>query len=208
MTQPDLFGTPEFTREGVSILRGFALADAEGLLAAIEAVAEAAPFRHMTVPGGGRMSVAMTNAGIGWVADTKGYRYDRADPLSGKPWPDMPPVFVDLARRAAQAAGFEFSPDGCLINRYEPGARMGLHQDINEGDYAAPIVSVSLGLPATFQFGGLKRTDPVERISLHHGDVAVWGGPARKSFHGVLTLRPGVHEIGAWRYNLTFRKVL
>ncbi len=162
----------------------------------------------MTVPGGGRMSVAMTNAGVGWVADTKGYRYTREDPERGQPWPDMPPIFVDLAQRAAQAAGFDFTPDGCLINRYEPGAKMGLHQDKNEGDYSAPIVSVSLGLPATFQFGGLKRSDPVEKISLHHGDVVVWGGPARKSFHGVLTLKPGHHAIGGHRYNLTFRKAL
>lgn len=208
MTQPDLFGMPEFEREGVSLLRGFALPDAEALVAAVEAVATIAPFRHMTVPGGGRMSVAMTNAGVGWVADTKGYRYAREDPLSGQAWPDLPPVFLDLARRAAQAAGFEFVPDGCLINRYEPGAKMGLHQDINEGDYSAPIVSVSLGLPATFQFGGLKRSDPVEKITLHHGDVVVWGGPARKSFHGVLTLKAGHHAIDAHRYNLTFRKAL
>ena len=208
MTQPDLFGTPEFEREGVAILRGFAMTDDMALVAAIDAIAAEAPFRHMTVPGGGRMSVAMTNAGIGWVADTKGYRYDRADPLSGQPWPEMPQVFLDLAQRAAQAAGFDFTPDGCLINRYEPGAKMGLHQDINEGDYSAPIVSVSLGLPATFQFGGLRRGDPVEKITLHHGDVVVWGGPARKSFHGVLTLKAGHHAIGGHRYNLTFRKVM
>ena len=206
MTQPDLFG--DFRREGVSILRGFALADDVALVAAIDAIVSEVPFRHMTVPGGGRMSVAMTNVGVGWVADTKGYRYDREDPVSGKPWPALPPVFLDLARRAAEIAGFAFTPDGCLINRYEPGAKMGLHQDINEGDFAAPIVSVSLGLPATFQFGGLKRSDPVEKISLHHGDVVVWGGPARKNFHGVLTLRPGHHAIGGHRYNLTFRKAL
>jgi DNA oxidative demethylase len=206
MTQPDLFGAPEFEREGVSLLRGFAMPDAQELVAAIEAVARVAPFRHMSVSGGGRMSVAMTNAGIGWVADSKGYRYARIDPLSDQPWPDLPHVFTHLAERAAQAAGFGFTPDGCLINRYEPGAKMGLHQDINEGDYSAPIVSVSLGLPATFQFGGLKRSDPVEKITLHHGDVVVWGGPARKSFHGVLTLKAGHHAIGSHRYNLTFRK--
>jgi alkylated DNA repair protein (DNA oxidative demethylase) len=206
MTQPDLFG--DFQREGVSILRGFARADDAALVAAIDAIVAEAPFRHMTVPGGGRMSVAMTNAGIGWVADIQGYRYDREDPLSGKPWPDLPPVFLDLAQRAAKVAGFDFTPDGCLINRYEPGAKMGLHQDINEGDFSAPIVSVSLGLPATFQFGGVKRSDPVEKIALHHGDVVVWGGPARKNFHGVLTLKPGHHAIGGHRYNLTFRKVL
>ncbi|ESQ94459.1 hypothetical protein ABENE_01165 [Asticcacaulis benevestitus DSM 16100 = ATCC BAA-896] len=140
MTQPDLFGAPEFKREGVSLLRGFAMPDAQELVAAIEAVARVASFRHMTVPGGGRMSVGMTNAGVGWVADSKGYRYARIDPLSGQPWPALPPVFTHLAERAAQAAGFGFTPDGCLINRYEPGAKMGLHQDINEGDYSAPIV--------------------------------------------------------------------
>ena len=206
MTQPDLFGE-SFAREGVAILRGFALTDDVALVAAIDAIVAEAQFRHMTVPGGGRMSVAMTNAGIGWVADTRGYRYDRTDPLTGKPWPELPPIFVDLAQRAAHEAGFDFTPDGCLINRYEPGAKMGLHQDINEGDYSAPIVSVSLGLPATFQFGGLKRSDPVEKITLHHGDVVVWGGPARKSFHGVLTLKAGHHAIGGHRYNLTFRKI-
>lgn len=207
MTQPDLFGE-SVVREGVVILRGFAQTDDVALVAAIDAIAAVAPFRYMTVPGGGRMSVAMTNAGIGWVADTRGYRYSPIDPATGRDWPDLPPVFVELAGRAALAAGFEFIPDGCLINRYAPGAKMGLHQDINEGDYSAPIVSVSLGLPATFQFGGLKRSDPVERISLHHGDVVVWGGPARKAFHGVLTLRGGHHAIGGHRYNLTFRKVL
>jgi alkylated DNA repair protein (DNA oxidative demethylase) len=208
MTQPDLFGAPEFEREGVSLLRGFALPDAEALVTAIEAVAEVAPFRHMTVPGGGRMSVAMTNAGVGWVADTRGYRYTREDPLSGQSWPDIPTVFIDLAQRAAAEAGFSFTPDGCLINRYEPGARMGLHQDINESDASAPIVSVSLGLPATFQFGGVKRSDPIEKIVLHHGDAVVWGGPARRAFHGVLTLKAGHHAIGAQRYNLTFRKAV
>jgi DNA oxidative demethylase len=208
MTQPDLFGTTAFEREGVAILRGFALTDDVALVAAIDAIVAEAPFRHMTVPGGGRMSVAMTNAGIGWVADTKGYRYDRADPLTGQPWPALPKVFLDLAQQAAYEAGFNLTPDGCLINRYAPGAKMGLHQDINEGDYSAPIVSVSLGLPATFQFGGERRSDPVEKITLHHGDVVIWGGPARKSFHGVLTLRAGHHPIGGHRYNLTFRKVL
>jgi alkylated DNA repair protein (DNA oxidative demethylase) len=208
MTQPDLFGVGEVERAGLSVLRGFALPDAEALLGAIDAVAEVAPFRHMVVPGGGRMSVAMTNTGVGWVADTRGYRYTREDPLSGQPWPDIPAVFIDLAQRAAAKAGFAFTPDGCLINRYEPGARMGLHQDINESDASAPIVSVSLGLPATFQFGGVKRNDPVEKIVLHHGDAVVWGGPARRAFHGVLTLKAGHHAIGAQRYNLTFRKAL
>jgi alkylated DNA repair protein (DNA oxidative demethylase) len=207
MTQPDLFGD-SFARDGVTVLRRFAEADDIALVAAIDAIAAEAPFRRMTVPGGGQMSVAMTNAGVGWVTDAQGYRYSREDPVSGKLWPDLPTVFVDLAQRAAAEAGFDFTPDGCLINLYAPGARMGLHQDRNERDFSAPIVSVSLGLPARFQFGGLRRSDPVETLVLHHGDVVVWGGPARKAFHGVLTLKPGHHAIGGHRYNLTFRKAL
>ncbi|ESQ84101.1 hypothetical protein AEAC466_10165 [Asticcacaulis sp. AC466] len=207
MTQPDLFGD-SFARDGVTVLRRFAESDDVALVAAIDAIAAEAPFRRMTVPGGGQMSVAMTNAGVGWVTDAQGYRYSGEDPVSGKLWPDLPPVFVDLAQRAAAEAGFDFTPDGCLINLYAPGARMGLHQDRNERDFSAPIVSVSLGLPARFQFGGLRRSDPVETLVLHHGDVVVWGGPARKAFHGVLTLKPGHHAIGGHRYNLTFRKAL
>ncbi len=211
---PDLFDTTQSDRalaEGATLLRGFAQPQETALLAALETIVAAAPFRHMVTPGGFTMSVAMTNCGAaGWVTDRRGYRYDGIDPETHRPWPPMPPVFADLAQRSAAAAGFEaFTPDACLINRYEPGARLSLHQDKNERDFAAPIVSVSLGLPALFLWGGQSRGDRPSRIPLAHGDVVVWGGPARKTFHGVDTLRDGRHELtGALRYNLTFRKAL
>jgi alkylated DNA repair protein (DNA oxidative demethylase) len=165
----------------------------------------------MVTPGGHQMSVAMTNCGgLGWVTDRSGYRYDRLDPNSARPWPSMPPSFRELAREAAAQAGFDgFSPEACLVNRYLPGARMSLHQDKDEGDFGAPIVSVSLGLPATFLFGGLKRGDKAQRFRLSHGDVAVWGGPARLKFHGVAPLADGEHVLmGRQRINLTFRKAV
>ncbi len=195
--------------EGAALLRGFAKPVEAELIAALGEIVEAAPFRHMSTPGGHRMSVAMTNCGrFGWVTDLSGYRYDRIDPESGKPWPPMLPVFVELAQRAAAEAGFSaFAPDACLINRYEPGARMSLHQDKDEADFAAPIVSVSLGLPAIFLFGGLKRSDRPRRFRLEHGDVVVWGGPARLAFHGVAPLADGEHGVmGRRRINLTFRR--
>jgi alkylated DNA repair protein (DNA oxidative demethylase) len=179
------------------------------LIAAIETLTTAAPFRHLVTPGGFRMSVAMTNCGsLGWVSDHRGYRYDACDPLSGRPWPPMPPVFLELARTAARAGEFpEFTPDACLLNRYEPGARLTLHQDKDERDFSAPIVSVSLGLPAIFLFGGDSRKDKPRRIPLQHGDVVVWGGPARLHHHGVLALKDGHHELlGPQRLNLTFRR--
>src|SRR3989441_52300 len=171
--------------------------------------AEVAPFRHMVTPGGYRMSVAMTNCGAaGWVTDRTGYRYDSHDPQTGRPWPAMPDVFADLAAQAAARAGFDgFAPDACLINRYEPGARLSLHQDKNERDFSAPIVSVSLGLPAVFLLGGLRRADTPGRVPLVHGDVVVWGGPARLRYHGVLPLEAGHHLLmGGHRINLTFRR--
>lgn len=194
---------------GAVLLGGFAAHVAEQLLGGIACVAAAAPFRRMETPGGRAMSVAMTNAGtLGWTTSRAGYRYTAADPLSGAAWPAMPPGFAAMAAQAAEAAGFpDFTPDACLINRYEPGARMALHRDSDEVDMAAPIVSVSLGLPAAFLWGGPARTDRPRRIVLHHGDVVVWGGPARLTFHGVDTLKPGDHpETGTLRYNLTFRK--
>jgi DNA oxidative demethylase len=194
--------------EGAVLLRGFASDRAEALADAVEAVARAAPFRHMVTPGGFSMSVAMTNCGQGgWVTDRTGYRYDALDPESGRPWPEMPAILADLAARAASEAGYpDFRPESCLINRYEPGARMSLHQDRNERDFGEPIVSVSLGLPAIFLFGGLKRTDRPQRIALHHGDVVVWGGPARLRFHGVAPLAEGADPLlGRRRINLTFR---
>jgi alkylated DNA repair protein (DNA oxidative demethylase) len=211
----DLFlsDTPDMRHErlapGAWLLRGFALGLAPALLTAIEDIAAAAPFRHLVTPGGFRMSVAMTNCGsLGWVSDRRGYRYAACDPLSGLAWPPMPPVFLELARAAAQAGGFpDFEPDACLVNRYEPGARLTLHQDKDESDLSAPIVSVSLGLPATFLFGGNARTDKQRRVPLHHGDVAVWGGPARLHHHGVLAVKDGYHELlGSQRLNLTFRR--
>ena len=155
------------------------------------------------------MSVAMTNCGsLGWVTDRSGYRYDSLDPERGQPWPAMPASFLRLAQTAAAKAGFpDFCPDACLINRYEAGAKLSLHQDKDERDFAAPIVSVSLGIPAVFLFGGLNRADKTMRVPLVHGDVVVWGGPARLRYHGVLPLKPGHHPaFGARRVNLTFRK--
>ena len=198
-------------RDGAVLLRGRALAVDRSLLDAIEAVVAQSPFRRMVTPGGFQMSVAMTNCGsVGWVTDRTGYRYDSRDPDSGAPWPAMPDVFLALARDAAEDAGFTgFVPDACLINCYEPGARLSLHQDKDERDYAHPVVSVSLGLPATFQFGGLKRNDRPLKVPLHHGDVVVWGGPARLVYHGVLALKEGEHPaLGRRRVNLTFRKAL
>jgi DNA oxidative demethylase len=194
---------------GAVVLRAFALSRAPVLLASVGDIARASPFRHMVTPGGFRMSVAMTNTGEkGWVTDRTGYRYAETDPESGEPWPRMPAEFLRLASEAAATAGFEgFKPDSCLINRYEPGARLTLHQDKDERDYSHPIVSVSLGAPAVFLFGGLKRNDRAKRVPLAHGDVAVWGGPARLYYHGVATLKEGRHELaGAQRINLTFRK--
>lgn len=211
----DLFEADEPGREAIAdgavLLRRRALPTADTLLAAVAAVAADAPFRHMVTPGGFEMSVAMTNCGAaGWVTDRRGYRYAAADPLSGRPWPALPAPFLNLAAVAAADAGFAgFVPDACLINRYEPGARLSLHQDRDERDHGHPIVSVSLGLPATFQFGGPKRSDPVRRLALGHGDVVVWGGPSRLHHHGVLALKDGEHPAtGRCRINLTLRKAL
>jgi DNA oxidative demethylase len=197
--------------DGAVLLRSFAEADETTLMAAVQQIAAAAPFRRMTTPGGYRMSVAMTNCGrAGWVTDRKGYRYAGLDPLTERPWPAMPAIFQALADRAAAMAGFGgFAPDSCLINRYEPGTRLSLHQDRNERDFAAPIVSVSLGLPAIFRFGGLRRRDRPRPVPVESGDIVVWGGPARLAFHGVDTLAAGDHPLtGNLRINLTLRKAL
>jgi len=194
---------------GALVLRGFAPNIEQPLLASIQDVASKSPFRHLITPGGYRMSVAMTNCGsVGWVSDKSGYRYDSIDPDTRGPWPPMPAIFADLAVRAATEAGFpNFSPNACLINQYEPGAKLSLHQDKDELDLSAPIVSVSLGLPAVFLFGGAKRSDKTRRVQLAHGDVVVWGGPARLFYHGVLPLKNGHHPaLGRYRINLTFRK--
>lgn len=194
---------------GAVVLRGFAIADEAALLAALADVIAQAPLRHMVTPGGFRMSVAMTNCGaLGWVSDRAGYRYDAVDPVSATHWPPMPEVFSALATRAAAQAGFErFAPDACLVNRYEPGTRLSLHQDKDERDFGAPIVSVSLGIPAVFLFGGENRSDKQKRVPLAHGDVVVWGGPARLRYHGILPIKDNHHAVlGGYRYNLTFRK--
>ncbi|HRO58606.1 MAG TPA: DNA oxidative demethylase AlkB [Burkholderiaceae bacterium] len=194
---------------GALVLRGFARAVARQLFTDLRVVVDQAPFRQMITPGGLRMSVAMTNCGeLGWVSDRRGYRYDPADPDSGRCWPAMPASFVELAQRAAERAGFGgFAPDACLVNRYAPGARLSLHQDRDERDFGWPIVSVSLGLPAIFQFGGPRRSDKARRIPLQHGDVVVWGGSSRLHHHGVLALADGDHALtGRSRLNLTFRK--
>jgi len=205
----DASRTREQIAEGAVLLHGFARPIEHDLRAAIEMIGAQAPFRHMITPGGHQMSVAMTNCGtLGWVTDRKGYRYDAIDPVSQKPWPAMPLVFLELAGQAAAEARFaDFRPDACLINRYEAGARMSLHQDRDEQDFGAPIVSVSLGLPAIFLFGGPKRSDKPKRYRLSHGDVVVWGGPSRFFFHGVAPLADGEHALlGRQRINLTFRK--
>ncbi|RBA24338.1 DNA oxidative demethylase AlkB [Herminiimonas fonticola] len=196
--------------EGAVVLRGFALDDETRILAALKKILAQSPLRHMVTPGGFRMSVAMSNCGTyGWVTDRSAYRYDRIDPENGNAWPAMPGFFAELAQKAAAQAGFkDFMPDACLINRYEVGARMSLHQDKNERDFTQPIVSVSLGIPAVFLFGGMQRADKAMRVPLAHGDVVVWGGPARLRYHGVSALKPASHSLlGECRINLTFRKV-
>ena len=206
---PDLFGAAP--PPGLAYLPGFALDEEARLIRAALAVAEISPLRAVATPGGRKMSVTMTNCGAaGWVSDARGYRYERRDPLTGQPWPNLPEPFLTLARAAAAQAGFPgFIPDVCLINRYAPGAKMALHQDRDEADMSAPIVSVSLGLAAVFLWGGAARTDKPARLSLQSGDVVVWGGAARLNFHGVAPVRAGRHNLlGAARLNLTFRKAL
>ncbi|MFD4837530.1 DNA oxidative demethylase AlkB [Achromobacter sp. NPDC058515] len=212
----DLFGDDDATQRGrvplgaqSVVLRGFALPAIEDLLAGVDAVTSQAPFRHMDTPGGYTMSVALTNCGaLGWTTDARGYRYSRIDPMTGQPWPAMPQAFEQLARDAAAEAGFPgFAPDACLVNRYEPGSRLSLHQDKNERDYSAPIVSVSLGMPAMFLFGGDARADKTARVPLFHGDVVVWGGVDRLRYHGVMPLKDRPHpRLGSLRINFTIRK--
>ena len=208
----DLFTQPGETREpcpGVWLLHGLLLEEAPALWAEVLAISAAAPPRRMMTPMGFATQVSLTNCGVlGWTSDRQGYRYAAQDPDSGKPWPPLPVRWSQLASLAAMQAGFpDFTPDACLINHYTPGTKMGLHQDRNERDFSAPIVSFSLGLPVNFVFGGASRRDPVTRIPLQHGDVMVWGGPTRLHYHGVLTLRRGHHALtGERRINLTFRK--
>lgn len=216
MMTGDLFGNmpageggPEPVGKDAVILRGFASSEAPALLQTVMDIAAISPFRHLLTPGGLRMSVAMTNAGsLGWVSDRRGYRYQPTDPRTGQPWPPMSQAMLDLAGRGAAAAGFEsFVPDVCLINRYVPGARLSLHQDRDEADFAQPIVSISLGIPAIFLLGGVARGERPLRTWLAHGDAVVWGRSARLAYHGVLPLKPDYHPmLGATRINLTFRR--
>jgi len=197
--------------EGATLFRGSASEIALSLVGSIQYIAARSPFRHMTTPGGYAMSVAMTNCGrVGWTTDQKGYRYAEVDPETNSPWPAMPIAFRRLAEMFAERAGFSgFNPDSCLINRYDPGAKLSLHQDKNERSFDSPIVSVSLGLPAKFLFGGLQRNERPQRIRLENGDVVVWGGPSRLAYHGVDTLADGLHPLtGRCRFNLTFRRAL
>lgn len=213
LTQDSLLPRPQI--ESIApqavVLPQFAAGEAAAIYRQIQPLLDRSPWRHMQTPGGQRMSVSMTNCGrSGWVSDRAGYRYQSMDPCTGRPWPAMPRGWASLAQRAAERAGFgHFEPDACLINRYEPGARMSLHQDRNERDLHAPVVSVSLGLPAVFLFGGLHRDDPVHSIALFHGDVVVWGGSQRLAFHGVRPVADGLHPLtGRCRINLTFRHAL
>jgi alkylated DNA repair protein (DNA oxidative demethylase) len=214
----NLFG-PEFFADcpqeplapGAVLLRGFAAPVAPVLMQNLQHIVVAAPFRHMITPGGFRMSVAMTNCGdAGWISDADGYRYGAVDPITGQRWPELPNSFRHLAAAAALDAGYTgFEPDACLINRYEPGARLTLHQDRNERDFTAPIVSVSLGLPAIFLFGGASRKHRPRRFLVDNGDITVWGGPARLAYHGIAALEDGNHPLtGRCRINLTFRRAL
>lgn len=191
-------------------MHGFVRDHGPELLAAVQGVVAQVPWRHLTTPGGHVMSVAMSWCGNGWTSDSRGYRYSERDARSGKRWPAIPPILMALADEAAQQAGFgPFVPDSCLMNRYDPGSKLSLHQDKDEHDFGAPIVSVSLGLPAVFQFGGLQRSDRARRIPLAHGDVVVWGGPSRLCFHGILPVKEGYHSlVGPHRINITLRKAL
>ncbi|MBV6290241.1 DNA oxidative demethylase AlkB [Pseudomonas aegrilactucae] len=216
MKQPelDLFdppaaGTPEWIGKHTVVLPGFALAHVEHLLPALRSILRVAPFRNQLTPGGRNIEVAITNCGaLGWISDRHGYRYSTHDPLTGKPWPSLPALLAQLAEAAATAAGFQgFEPDACLINHYLPGHRLTLHQDRNERDFSQPIVSVSLGLPAVFLYGGHTRSEPTRKVGLRHGDVMVWGGEDRLRFHGVNPLKDGEHALlGPRRINLTLRK--
>ncbi len=206
----DPLPTHEPLEDGAAVLRSFVSAKAPALLAEVARLEQFAAFRHLVTPGGYTMSVAMTNCGrVGWVSDRTGYCYDPVDPVTGNPWPAMPALFQEIAAHAAAEVGFTgYDPDACLINRYVAGAKLSLHQDRDERDAWSPIVSVSLGLPAVFFWGGKRRTDPVRRLRLESGDVVVWGGPARFVYHGVAPLRDGDHPLtAATRINLTFRKV-
>ncbi len=218
MTQ-DLFQTAnngeswqENIRDDVVVLRQYANKQAAEILKEVELITAVAPFRKMKTPSGLSMSAELTSCGkYGWISDQQGYRYSKSDPLNNNAWPKLPELFFKFGREAAKKAGFsDFKPDVCMINRYAPASKMSLHQDRNERDFSekAPIVSLSLGVPANFYFGGLERSDPTIKIPLIHGDVVVWGGKSRLCFHGVGVIKDDYHPmLGNFRINLTFRKV-
>lgn len=201
-----LFSEPNCIAPGVWLLPGFA--PSAELYREIEQITAKAPLRHMQTSRGFSLSVAMTNCGeVGWTSDRRGYRYSETDPQTGERWPAMPALFLDIATAAADTAGFaDFIPDACLINQYKPGAQMGAHQDSNERCFDSPIVSVSLGIPARFFMQGENKDGKSQAIDLHDGDVIVFGGVARRHYHGVRKLKPATHPLfGEVRWNLTFR---
>lgn len=186
----------------------FERATQERLIGAIREVVRAAPLFTPVMPGTGKpFSVRMTNCGpLGWVSDRAGYRYQPHHPGTGAPWPAMPAILLDLWRRIAHTP---HPPEACLVNYYAASARMGLHQDRDEADLSAPVVSVSLGAGALFRYGGVARSDPTRSVRLNSGDVVIIGGESRLAFHGIDRLYPGtstlVPEDG--RINLTLRRV-
>ena len=204
---PDALRTP--IAPGAVLLRGLGRANDVQLLAAVESVIAELPLRHLQTPGGHTMSIQTTRCGsMGWVSEPGGYRYAPRNPGTRQPWPAMPACFMELAESAAAQAGYaDFVPNACLINQYAPGAKLSLHQDKDERDLRAPIVPLSLGLPAVFLFGTPNRKDRAQRHRLVHGDVVVWGGPSRLAYHGVMPLADGEHGLlGRRRINLTFRR--
>ena len=206
--EPDASRT-EVLFPGAVLLHRYALKLERTFLDELDTLTKISPFRQMLTPGGRKFGVHNTSCGeVGWISDARGYRYVSIDPVSEQPWPTMPREFQQLATDAAEEGGFKhFIPDSCLVNRYAPDIKMSLHQDKDEADFSQPIVSVSLGMSATFVFGGLQRSDKLRRIDLHHGDVLVWGGPARLLFHGIQSIKDQPHPImGAQRINLTFRR--
>lgn len=194
--------------EGAMVLRRFATPVVVALMEGVEAVVAQSPLRRLIVPNGRPMRIEMTNCGlVGWVNIDGRYRYSRVDPLTGRSWPGMPATFRRIAGAAASAAGYpDFQPAVCIINRYAVGADLQMHQDRDDTQDRQPVVSVSLGLPAIFHFGGQGRGEKPLTIPLDDGDVVVWGGASRMHRHGVAPVAPGVHpRTGAYRYNLTFR---
>ena len=205
----DLFSQSIEIVPGMVVLPGFA--DSEVLQPILERVLAQNPLRQMQTSRGFLMSVHTSNCGeVGWVSDRRGYRYATEDPLTGEPWHPMPPALQSLATRAADVSGFsDFKPDACLINHYRPGTQMGAHQDRDESDFNQPIVSVSLGIDARFFVIGPSKKGKSTPVDLSDGDVMVFGGPARRYYHGVRKLKESTHpRFGAVRWNLTFRKAL